>query len=381
MNPVNKGPAKFYELFKVHKSFEPGDIPPERPIVSCNGSITENIGKFVQNFLKEVSNTHSSFVQDSPDFLRCLEADLNDQDVIEDDDIIVTVDVKSLYTNVPISESLILCREALDQTDNKPELNDFIIKLLELVMSLNIFEFNGELFKQEIGLAMGQKPAPDVANIVMAAVDVLIKNLAKESFTTTMTLKFYKRFLDDIFMVVRGKCSVLHDFLKKVNLLHPTLKFTMEHTKTENNCDCECKPLTKIPFLDTQCQIEEGKMIVDLYRKPTDRNMYLLTSSCHPSQVCENIPYSLALRIVRICSKPEDRDKRLDELKQLLLNRDYKLNIINSAISKAKNIPRSEALKRVVKPPTNRPVFPVTHHPSLPSIPKIVNHISRQVHI
>ena len=302
-----------------------------------------------------------------------MEADLNDQDIIEDDDIIVTVDVKSLYTNVPISESLILCREALDKTDNKPELNDFIIKLLELVMTLNIFEFNGELFKQEIGLAMGQKPAPDVANIVMAAVDVLIKNLAKENFTTTLALKFYKRFLDDIFMVVRGKCSVLHDFLKKVNLLHPTLKFTMEHTKTENNCDCECKPLTKIPFLDTQCQIEEGKMIVDLYRKPTDRNMYLLTSSCHPSQVCENIPYSLALRIVRICSKPEDRDKRLDELKQLLLNRDYKLNIINSAISKAKNIPRSEALKRVVKPPTNRPIFPVTHHPSLPSIPKIVN--------
>ena len=101
--------------------------------------------------------------------------------------------------------------------------------------------------------------------------------------------------------------------------------------------------------------------------------MYLLTSSCHPSTVCENIPYSLALRIVRICSKPETRDQRLEELKQLLLNRSYKLNIINAAIAKAKNVPRDEALKRVIRPPTNRPVFPVTHHPALPSIPKIVS--------
>ena len=51
----------------------------------------------------------------------------------------------------------------------------------------------------------------------------------------------------------------------------------------------------------------------------------------------------------------------------------YKLNIINAAISKAKNVPRIEALKKVVRPPTNRPVFPVTHHPALPSIPQIVN--------
>ena len=147
----------------------------------------------------------------------------------------------------------------------------------------------------------------------------------------------------------------------------------MEHTKSENNSDCECKTMSKIPFLDTQCEIENGKIVVDLYRKPTDRNIYLLTSSCHPSTVCENIPYSLALRIVRICSKPETRDQRLEELKQLLLNRSYKLNIINAAIARAKNVPRDEALKRVIRPPTNRPVFPVTHHPALPSIPKIVS--------
>ena len=113
--------------------------------------------------------------------------------------------------------------------------------------------------------------------------------------------------------------------------------------------------------------------MVDLYKKPTDKNMYLLTSSCHPAHVCDNIPFSLALRIVRICSKVEDRDLRLSELKQLLLDRDYKVKVIDAAIEKAKNIPRKEALKRVTRSNTDRPVFPVTHHPALPSIPKIIS--------
>ena len=34
---------KFYELFKVHKDHSQPDLPPERPIVSGCGSITENI--------------------------------------------------------------------------------------------------------------------------------------------------------------------------------------------------------------------------------------------------------------------------------------------------------------------------------------------------
>ena len=82
---------------------------------------------------------------------------------------------------------------------------------------------------------------------------------------------------------------------------------------------------------------------MDLYKKPTDRNQYLLPSSCHPKQVTKNIPYSLALRIVRICSKTLARDKRLSELKQMLLDPNYKASIIDAAIKKAKAVPRNEA--------------------------------------
>ena len=128
-----------------------------------------------------------------------------------------------------------------------------------------------------------------------------------------------------------------------------------------------------LPFLDTLCKLEDGKIITDLYRKETDRNQYLLTSSCHPAHVTDNIPFSLALRIVRICTHPEDREKRFDELKALLLSRDYKPGSVDNAIEKARNIPRQEALKKVVQPKdSKRPVFVISYDPRLPSISAII---------
>ena len=91
-------------------------------------------------------------------------------------------------------------------------------------------------------------------------------------------------------------------------------------------------------FLDTSCSISNNKIILDLYRKPTERNQYLLPSSCHPAHVTNNIPFSLAYRIVRICSDQDTRDKRLEELSKLLLDRNYKKSIINAANNKAKSI-------------------------------------------
>ena len=113
----------------------------------------------------------------------------------------------------------------------------------------------------------------------------------------------------------------------------------------EDRCDC---PFTEsIPFLDTSLSIENGKIQVDLLRKETSRNQYLLPSSCHPKSTTLAIPFSLSMRIVRICSKPEVRDKRLAELKELLLARNYPEKIVDSAVSKARKIPKKVVLFKI----------------------------------
>ena len=58
---------------------------------------------------------------------------------------------------------------------------------------------------------------------------------------------------------------------------------------------------------------------------------------------------------------------------RFLLSRDYKPSIIDSAIGKARNVPRREALKKVhIENSSSRPVFVIHYDPRLPSIPAIV---------
>ena len=150
----------------------------------------------------------------------------------------------------------------------------------------------------------------------------------------------------------------------------------MDHTSIENEPQedrCACEEKQSIPFLDTSLSIENGRIEIDLHRKKTDRNQYLLPSSCHPKTTTLAIPYSLSLRIIRICTKTEIRDKRLAELKNLLIARDYPEGLVTRAIERARKIPRKIALLKIRKKATeNRPVFSIKYDPRLPSIPQVV---------
>ena len=69
MIATDKEPGRFYCNFKVHKPHEPNKAPPERPIISGSGSITEGIGEYVHYQIKDLGTQHDSYIQDTPDFL------------------------------------------------------------------------------------------------------------------------------------------------------------------------------------------------------------------------------------------------------------------------------------------------------------------------
>ena len=99
-----------------------------------------------------------------------------------------------------------------------------------------------------------------------------------------------------------------------------------------------------------------------------------MTSSCHPAHVTSNIPFGLAYRIARICSKPTDRERHFCQLKQMLLALDYRSKLIDAAIEEAYNIPSTEALQKVVREKNqNHPVFVVTFDLRLPSMTQTVH--------
>ena len=148
----------------------------------------------------------------------------------------------------------------------------------------------------------------------------------------------------------------------------------MSHTSIRNEPKeekCNCEEKFEIPFWDVSCSIQNGKIKTDLYTKDTDKNQYLLPSSCHPKQTTKAILFSLALRIVRVCSSPKDRDKRLMELRERLIARNYNPVMVDSALEKARKVPRGRALKKVeIKKKTLTLTTP--YDPRLPAISSIV---------
>ena len=138
MNDSTKGPGKFYCTFKVHKDHPEGSTPPERPIVSGSGSFSENIGIFIEYHIRELANKHTTFIQDTPDFLRQIEV-LNENEILSHDSILVTIYIQALYTNMPLDEALECTKEALLNSGKDEKVTDFIVQLLHILLKFNIF--------------------------------------------------------------------------------------------------------------------------------------------------------------------------------------------------------------------------------------------------
>ena len=149
---------------------------------------------------------------------------------LEPETILVTVDVKSLYTCIPHKDGIDACREALYSTKednpNRPDA-DVLICLLEVVLRNNTFEFNNEYYKQIQGTAMGTKLAPAYANLLMGKLEHNILSQA------TLKPLFYKRYIDDILILWPHSKSELDKFLLHMNSFHHSIKFTSEYSFDE----------------------------------------------------------------------------------------------------------------------------------------------------
>ena len=92
--------------------------------------------------------------------------------------ILVGIDVTALYTNIGRQDGVKAVKESLETRDNPEVPTDFIVKLLDLILKWNIFEFDEQLYNQLIGCPMGTRMAPNLADIFMATLDKLILEVA-----------------------------------------------------------------------------------------------------------------------------------------------------------------------------------------------------------
>ena len=147
--------------------------------------------------------------------------------------ILFTMDVKSLYTVIPNDGGLQALAYFLDQRTVKEPSTHTLVRLTELVLTLNAFSFDNQHYRQIGGVAMGSRMGPNYACLFVGYIEERIR-----STYTGFVPQLHKRYIDDVVRAAQRSRLELEDFIIHVSNFHPALQFT------SNISDLE------LPFLD-----------------------------------------------------------------------------------------------------------------------------------
>ena len=349
LKTVEPNTPKFYTLPKIHKENNPG-----RPVVNTINSHTSKISQLVDYHIQPLAQRLPSYTKDTGHFLRKLDniKDINAQTIL------VTLDVRSLYTCIPNEEGVDAVKEAISNSPDSKVSSKVITTFIWLILTLSNFIFNGVNYLQKQGVSMGSIFSPSYANIFMGSFE------KKHIYPRIRgKCKLYTRFIDDIFMIWNGSENALKKFLKEMNTVHSSIKFDSTYSFKEIN------------FLDTVVYKDANNNLqTKLYSKPTDRTSFLHHNSEHPTPTKTSIIYSQALRVKRICSEKPELDNSYSILKDKFTSRGFKDDEIESNIGKANIVPREDLLivKDKQQGSTKTP-FVVTYNRTLPNIRTTLN--------
>jgi len=281
INASNPILPRAYGLPKIHKKGHPLRI-----IVSSSGSPLHNLATYLQKILQVSLPMASSHINNSLDLIHKLESLY-----IPENCILVSLDVISLFTNVPIESVMDILEEKwsfIEKHSNIPK--DEFFNAINLVLHSTFFTYNNKFYKQTYGTPMGSPLSPIIADLVLQKLetDVLSDLLVKPIF--------YFRFVDDI--ALSTPHASLNDLLSKFNSYHPRLKFTLEIGGSNLN------------FLDLTIIKKEGYLIFDWFQKPTFSGRYLNYSSQHPFTHKKGTIISLIDKVI-LLSHPQFHKKKL----------------------------------------------------------------------
>ena len=149
-----------YGLAKVNKIVTDG-LPSFRPILSAIGTPTYNLAKFLVPIL-EPQTTNEYTIKDSFRFAEELQS-------FDSKLVVARFDIESLFTNIPLQETIDLCVENLfqDRTHVDNLSKDSFRELLTRTMSESLILFDQQFYKQHDRVAMGSPLGPTLANVFL----------------------------------------------------------------------------------------------------------------------------------------------------------------------------------------------------------------------
>ena len=296
---------RLYGLAKVHKT-----TIPMRPVLSMPGSPYYKLATKVTDWLSVLPEAKTNCSS------RKTVEDIKDIK-LDDDEVLVSFDVSSLYTNVPVKEAIKEAAEKLyaGNVTLPPVDKETFIVLAELATTDVLMWTHDGYYRQTDGLAMGAPPAPPLANLWLNKFDPIIKDEAK----------LYERYVDDVIREI--KVHLIQSKIDEINRLHPNLKFTHE-VELEG----------RISFLDLSIIHDNRQLSSTWYTKPTDTSLIMNFHALAPKRYKKSVVEGFVHRIYNACSSWELFDQSIKKAKAILeLNQypeEFYEPIIHSTLNK-----------------------------------------------
>jgi hypothetical protein len=155
--------------------------------------------------------------------------------------------------------------------DNNTEIQVSVWKeityILKIVMEQNYFQFDQKYYKQTEGLAMGAPTSAILAEIFIQ----YIEHKHLYPIVKTQEIITYYRYVDDVLIIYDQNKTNIEQILNKFNNMQPSINFAIEKEQHE-----------KINYLDIIVHRKVKRLEFSIYRKPTQTDIIISNSSCHP---------------------------------------------------------------------------------------------------
>ena len=292
VSPSGSSPGILYGLPKVHKK-----ECPMRPILNTIGTFNYNLAKFFVPIIEPVT-TNQFTLKNSYEFVKEL------SDLKIPNGVMASFDVVSLFTNIPLDETIEIITEELFQNSNDFQgfSKEQFSELLTLATKDSPFIFDDKVYTQVDGVSMGSCLGPTFANAFLCYHE---KKWLDECPTMYKPL-YYRRYVDDTFLIFND-ASHMPKFLSYLNNKHVNIKFTSE---SEDN--------GTISFLDVKVTRGRGSYCTSVYRKPTFTGLGTSYLSFVPSVFKVNAMKTLIHRCYNISSNWTIFDEEIKFLKKFL---------------------------------------------------------------
>ncbi|XP_071054425.1 uncharacterized protein [Onthophagus taurus] len=304
---------RIHGLIKIHKQDKP-----LRPIVNNINGPTYALSKFLNSSLNNLNSMNDYDIKNSLELKEKLKSLHLDNHIKYD---IVSFDVQSLFTNIPLQKMIELVETNWEHIEDHTVIKNkkLFIEGIKLCTFNSYFKQDNNYYRQIYGLPMGSSLSVNLSGIVLN--DLITTQLK----TTKIKPILIAKYIDDLLLILPK--NEYPKLLDTFNSYNDRLKFTVEMPDND-----------KLPFLDIVLVMNRNNSSIATkwYKKEIASNRLLNFHSNHPKSQIINTMNNYIKRAISVTDNAFLKEIR-KQLYNILLENFYPKRLVNDAWYRIKN--------------------------------------------